>query len=523
MARTPMLVPTSVGPGRGGGARFAPIAQPPQQDTARGALLFTGAVNEIADTEVTLKRMTDLADAGSVLNGDLDRKRLELQADPDIAGREAKFQSYAKERHAQLTEGMDGKTAAMFTQRVNPMVDSMSTSVRHQARTDLVETAIVTMRDTNAALVNKAGETRNPNERQALINLMDANIKEAFDKGWLTDAQYKAEQKNTLTKVDQAEALRLIREDPSGMIQRLTKSDFLPSLDPVARQQLIDKAGSEQLRRASLAHTQEARREIAERRQLKASGTEAMKNIMDLNDKGELTEGTVATYRGVLDEHQYKAARSMLRGGATDDSKDSLMPLETGIGTRDMTSSINDAYGANRITTATYRSLMARNDAALKDDRPASPYKRGREQLIEGLRPGAMLSGPTADLQKQALVNALREYDEFALGQGPEKMTANPAAVLDRAAEIRGRYAIINFDQMGESVGIPRFVNKQRSAITEADLAEAGRKVLEEADAGRMTTDERTIQLRKLELWQEILKARARGLPPGPPALGGGN
>lgn len=522
MARSPMIVPASVGPGRGSAARF--VAETPNSQDARGQLLFTAKLGDIADTEATLQRMADVTERTSLLQNDLDRKRLELQADPDIAGREGKFQAYSKERHAQLSEGLDGKTALAFTQRVGPMADAMSTSVRHQARTDGVERAIVTLNQTNDALVLKAGEARNPNERQALIDAMDGNIKEAFDKGWLTPAQYESARKATLTKVDQAEALRLIRENPGGMMQRLAKADFLPNLDPVARQNLIDKAGNEQLRRANLAYTAEARREVAERRQLRISGTEAMKEIIDLKDKELLTEGEIMSRRGVLDETQWKAARQMLRGGATEDSRDSLMPLETGIGTRDMKNSINDAYGAGRITTSTYRSLMARNEAALKDDQPASPYKLGREQIIKGLEPGALLSGPAADLQKQALVNALREYDEFARAQGPQKMAENPAMVLDRTAEIRSRYSLIQFNQIGEAIGVPRFVDRPREQITEADLTAAGRRLLEEHARGLMSDDELNTQLKKIETWEELLKVKARGTPgPRPLPQGGGN
>lgn len=511
-----LIAPESVG-GRGS---FAPVnfraGTENAEASARASLVFTEKLSDISETELALKRMSDLAAATSTFQNDLDRKRLELAGDPDIAGREAKFQAYATDRHNKIAEGMDGKTAKLFLRAANPVADSMSTTVRHQARTDLVDKAVVGLRSANDALVAKAGDARNPNERQALIDAMTVNIQEAFDKQWLTPAQFEAEKKATLTKVDQAEALRLIRENPSGMIQRLAKSDFLPNLDPVTRQNLIDKAGSEQLRRANLAYTNEARAEVRERKALRLQGTEAMKNIIDLNETGQLTETTLQSYRGVLDETQWKAARGMLRGGATEDSKDALMPLETGIGTRDMTSEINNALGANRITMATYRSLMSRNDAALKDDQPASPYRRGREQVIKGLEPGALLSGAAADIQRQALVNALREYDEFALGQGPEKLNATPSLALDRSRDIVGRYAIVSFDQMTLALGVPRFIDKPHNKVTEADLIDAGRKTLEEFDRRGMSADERDTQLRKLEAWSEILKQRAKNATPSP-------
>lgn len=512
MAKPLMIVPESVGAlTNGAPVRFVP--QNEQQNDARSTLYFTEKLNDTLETEAAVRRMGTLAEAQSTFTNDLDRKRLELAQDPDIEGREAKFQEYAKKRHAEIGEGMDSKTRATFTRAGNAVADSYSINVRHQARADTVEKAVVGLRTSNDALVLKAGDARNPVERGAIVGQIETNIQQAFDAGWLTPAQYESEKKQTLTKVDQAEALRLIRENPSGMIQQLAKSDFLPNLDPVARQNLIDKAGNEQLRRANLAYTQAARAEIAERRALKVQGTEAMKNIYDLNETGQLTEGVLQQYRPVLDENQWKAARGMLRGGAVEDSKDSLMVLETGIGTRDMTDSINGALAANRITMPTYRSLMSRNENALKDDQPASPYRRGREQLIEGLKPGASLTGGAADLQRQALVAALREYDEFALGQGVQKIRETPRLALDRADEIRWRYAIINWNEMTQAVGIPRFIDKAANLVTEADLKTSGRRVLEEFDRGGMSADERDTQLRKIEQWSEALKQREKNKP----------
>lgn len=517
MGRPTIIVPESVGARTGGAAvRFVP-----QGDSdSRAGLYFTEKLNETIEAESAIRRMGRLAEANSTLTADLDRKRLELAQDPDIEGREAKFQEYAKKRHGEIAEGMDSKTRATFTRAGNAVADSYSINVRHQARTDTVEKAVVGLRNSNDALVLKAGDARNPVERGAIVGQIEANIQQALDNGWLSPAQYEAEKKQTLTKVDQAEALRLIRENPSGMIQQLAKSDFLPNLDPVARQNLIDKAGNEQLRRANLAYTQAARAEIAERRALKLQGTEAMKNIYDLNESGQLTEGVLQQYRPVLDETQWKAARGMLRGGAVEDSKDSLMVLETGIGTRDMTDPINNALAANRITMPTYRSLMQRNEFALKDDQPGSPYKRGRQELVDGLKPGELLSGPAADMQRAAFIGAIREYEAFATAQGVEKMRANPQMVFDRVDDIRRRYTIVSFDQQAEAIGIPRFVDKQRNLITEADIVKAGRQVLEEFDRGGMSSAERDIQLRKLDQWTEILKLKAKNNPPPATAQG---
>lgn len=150
MAVPRMIVPESVGARTGGAAvRFQSGVDGQAAADQRAALYFTAKLDETAETEAAINRMGVLADAQSTLTNDLDRKRVELASDPDIQGREAKFQSYAKERHAQIGEGMDAKTYATFTRAANPVADSYSVNVRHQARTDIVEKSIVGLRTSN--------------------------------------------------------------------------------------------------------------------------------------------------------------------------------------------------------------------------------------------------------------------------------------------------------------------------------------------------------------------------------------
>lgn len=484
---------------------------------ADGVLKFTQKLDDIAEHEQALKRVTDIATGQSDFQNALDRKRVELDADPDIAGRETKFQQFAQEEHARRAQGMDATTSALFTRAVNPLADSMSMSVRHQARKDTVEQAVVALRAGNDDLVTKSGDARNPNERDALLAQINGNLKQALDTNVLTQAQYEQERKATLVKADQALALKLIRDNPGGTAVQLAKSDFLANLDPVARQVLIDKAGNEVNRRASLAYTQEARAELQARRVQHLTDEEAMKQVEDLDRGGTLTVNQVYDRRNSLTAEHYKQSMALARGGSQVDDINTTSHLLQDLGTRDLKPSILDALGARQITRRTADELLGKNETLLKDDQPASPYRSGKEDITKALAPGALLAGPAADIQKQALVAAHREFDEFALGQGVEKTRADRQGTLARAQDIINRYRLVNYDKIGEAIGVPRFVDKPREQIQQPDIDAAGKKILQELDAGRLSRAEADQQLLKLDQWTAILKDKtaAIALPPG--------
>lgn len=524
MAGLKLIAPESVGSGRGTQqVRFA--TGDSLEQTGRAGLVFTDKLNDIAESELALKRLSDVADSHSAFVNDLDRKRVELASDPDVAGREAKLQTYANERFAQLTEGMDAKTAARFKASANPVADTMATTVRHQARTDLVEKAIVSLRDGNDLLVAKAGDARNPNERQSLIDTMNANLQGAFEAGFLTPAQLAQEKKNTLTKVDQAEALRLIRDNPGGTAAMLAKSDFLPNLDPVARQNLIDKAGNEVLRRVSLANAQEARAERQEARTAAKLADEYGKELEVRASDGTLTREWLDRSRTYLSKADLNVGLKVLKGGATVDSKDALSVLVPRLDQQDISKDLTDALLKDQITHGTYVTLSNRNREALKDDQPASPYKRGRGLISDALNPSTMFDSASAKITGYARAGALDEYDTF-VEANRDAIKKNPQLALDRARDIQQRYQLINFNEIGSAIGLPQGYGGTRETIQADDIRQAGQRVLQLFDGGRMSEAEKVLELRKLQAWDEIIKQRdsanAPRAPQKPKPLGGG-
>ncbi|WP_428668029.1 hypothetical protein [Reyranella sp.] len=514
----------AVDPVGGGGARPAASRVPIADGGGSDALLyFTAKLNDTLEREAAISRVSALADATSGLQNALDQKRIELSTDPDIAGREAKFRQFAQAQYAQASGGMDRETAALFKRTANPMADAMSSSVRHGAQKDTLDKALGALNDSTDKLVTASGDARNANERAALLDQADTLLKQARDGQILSEAQYQAARKATLGKADQAFALKLIRDNPGGTAAALGKAEFLPNLDPVTRQNLVDRAGAEVLRRTNLAYTQEARREVAERRATALNSNTIMKEVVDAAATPDgISDDLLARAKAVVPWHDYQAAKKLKVGGGDVDSKAALATIVPDIDTRDVSKDLSDALLKNEITGPTYKSLLERNRAALKDDQPQSPYRQGRDYIKTVLDPaaagfggGGALGGITAGLRADALM----EYDTWA-DANRDKIKADPRLASDYALEVGRRYKLAEFAGTTQTLGLPRFTEVPKAQFDEPALDAATAETKRRFEAGEITPAEAIVQARLLQQWKAALQSRKA--VPGEPAKPGG-
>lgn len=521
----PLVVPGSVGGSRGSQARFSPQVEA-TTDQSRSMLVFTDKLSDMSETEQQLGRMARITEGQSAFQNDLDRKRIELQSDPDIEGREKKFQTYSQERYAQLSEGMDPKTREFFKKTVNPMADSMSTTVRHQARTDLVEKHVVGLRSTNDTLVAKAVDAKNPNERQAYIDTINANTQEAFDKGWLSDAGFEKERKETLVKLDQATALKMIRENP-GQAAVALASGKLGNLDVVQREKLIDAANTESRQRLAQALALEARNERVEAKIAAGVTDRATKEVMSKISDNTLTRDYLEMARPYLKPDDYNAGLKVLKGGAPVDNRDTMAALLPRLDREDIGKPLLDALQKNEITKDTFVSLMEKNRQALKDDGPPSPYRQGYTYVNDFLAPALMFDAASAKIANAGRAAALLEYNTFA-DNNRDQIKANPILATQQAQDIVRRYQLINFDQISLAVGLPEGYAGTRENISAEDVKAAGVRILQLFDKGAVSEAQKTFELRRLDQWDEIIKRRdaanaERPGPQGKPGVGSGD
>jgi hypothetical protein len=361
-----------------------------------------------------------------------------------------------------------------------------------------------------------------------VIAQLDGNLRAARDAKILSDAQYQTAKKDYLGKADQATALRMIRDNPGGTSTMLAKSDFLPNLDPVARQNLIDRAGNEVLRRANLAYTQAARADLAERRATTLASNEIMKRVIDeSNTPDGVSDDTLAMGRKVLPWHDYQAAQKLKTGGAEVDSKAALAAIVPDIDTRDVSKDLSDQLLKNQITSGTYKTLIERNRAALRDDQPTSPYRQGRDYIKTILDPSATglgsatvgIGGITAGLRADALM----EYDSF-VDANRDKIKANPTMALDYARDVGTRYRLVEFSTTTQALGVPRFYAGSRQQLQGGDetgLTEATRETVKRREAGELSDGEYLQQARTLRAWAAALQAQKTMPKPGEQKPGG--
>lgn len=478
--------------------------------TETGILAFTRKAEDVIDHEITLKRVNDLADATSGFQTALDRKRIELSTDPDIAGREAKMQQFAQAEFSARHGSMDSETAALFKRSANPLADAMSSSVRHAAQKDQIDQSLGTLNDTNEKLITASAEAKNPNERAALLGQIDTNLRTARDGQVLSEAQYQAAKKATLGKADQAAALSLMRDNPGGTATLLAKADFLPNLDPVARQNLIDRAGAEVLRRTNLAYTQAARADLAERRTTAQLGNNIMKEIIDASVTPEgISDELLARAKNVVPWHDYQAAKKLKVGGTEIDSKGALDAIVPDLDTRDVSKELSDLLNTNKITGPTYTKMMERNQGLLKDDKPQSPYRQGRDYIKTILDPAAagvggnLLGGITAGLRADALM----EYDTWA-DANRDKVKADPRLANDYALDVGRRYKLVEFSSTTQALGLPVFFKGARETFDEGAAEKAARDTQAAYDKGEMSKPEYLNQARLLRQWGTALSAK---------------
>lgn len=529
----PIVVPGSTqAPSVGGRgtprvANTAPVTSGAWGAAAETAIKWADAAWDIVERDQQLARATRVAKEVADYTSVLDKKKLELNDDPDIATRSDRFKSFAQEEWTKRRAGMDKETLAKFDIHSTQLAQAAELDVRHQARRDTKDEAVVTLRATNDQLVKRAGEATNAADREATLNVIKTNIDTALSTNILSPAQHKRELAATLVKADEATALRMIRGNPGQAATVLGKSDVLPNLDPVSRERLIDRANNESRARLSQALALEARQERIEAKIAAKYQDQNGKELEALAADGKLTRDWLETNRPQLSKSDYTIGLKIVKGGSLVDDRDAVIDATNRLDTPDASKLIDNYYLNDKLTKPTYDSLKNRNRELLKDDGPPSPYKRGYSMVRDTLAPGTQFDTSSAKIAMYSQTQAINEFDTFAQANR-DAILKNPELATEKANDIIRRYRQINFEQIGQAVGLPSGYGGTREDIQTADIEAAGKRILQLFDQGRLSKAEKDLELRRLEQWDAIIKQRdaanaeaaQRGRGRTPPAQG---
>ena len=274
-------------------------------------------------------------------------------------------------------------------------------------------------------------------------------------------------------------------------------------------------------------HQMEERAERQQAKAIKEIGDSFLKDAYDKSHAGTLTLDHVQQIKPFMSPAEHKGLLNMLatdEGHANDPATIAELQPSVHTDTPDLfMSKLNRAFSEKRIKAETFRSMANQNYSANKDDRPASPYKSGREMVNVTLDPG-LLSGSAAQILRVSRGRALVEFDNWA--------AANPDAkredYISTAHDIINRYEPIQYDEVKSATGLSRFFGRR----TKQSLVFNNQKEVEEfintaedslsSEISRLTPAQQDFEIKNLNQWREILtremaaKERARAAPKKP-------
>jgi hypothetical protein len=212
---------------------------------------------------------------------------------------------------------------------------------------------------------------------------------------------------------------------------------------------------------------------------------------------------------------EYKGALETIKklGGDEKDDRDFVGNVMPRLHTEDLTRELGDGLARGHLKTETYRTLMMQNKTNLADDRPASPYKSGRDFVSSGLDPGQLGPDPFVRAAlKSAQSDALVDYDTWA--RGNEKMT--PDQAITKAREIRTLYQNVAFDQMTLALPRPRGYSGAKPDVTVEHIGVAQREIRRMIQAGAISETEAAREIEQLNTWETVIARQAAAAKPVP-------
>lgn len=480
------------------GTLAAPFAQ-----LQRGAEQLGSDVDQFARVQQKARQAIELAKVSTAATRELDDLNLQLESEGDWQRGAARWAEGVKAIRARQAEAIsEPSVKAQFELQFDQAAETRRVSLSRKlidvmqkdGEASLLQTLDTQARAAAAAPNDVARQTAILAGGQAIANFRDARLIDPV-RAVNLELKFKSD-------VDEAQARSLITADPQAALNALSDPQALPNLTPERRALLMDTATRrhDTETRQAIARAEHLER-VAER-ELRKHGDEIAKDGWSRVHEGTLTFEWLQANRRTLSQGDYTALVKELRGDRGADDPTTVADLTARLAGEDIESDARRELQAGRLKTETYRSLVSQNRAALADDRPASPYKSGRELVNVTLRPPDVLGvGAAQDAARAAQAQALVEYDSWAAANP----SADRAAHLEEAQNIIRRYQVVAFERMAIGVGLPRTYRGARQDLKLPDLDAAEQQTIQLLDARQLTADQAAQELRKIEAWREIL------------------
>ena len=188
---------------------------------------------------------TDVSDALTRTSDELETLRLDLEKDPDTAGRHEKFKSKAEAIRDKEMSGLDYQPARdAFKTRFNRVSGALTTQLKTAAFEEEKQVGRLKLDDNNDDLLNKALFAKAPAEREAYLANVRANIDGAVKTGLIGATGAHQRLRAGLGKFEVAVADGMIRQNPAAAMKALQDPEQFKYLDAPARAKLLAQGQS---------------------------------------------------------------------------------------------------------------------------------------------------------------------------------------------------------------------------------------------------------------------------------------
>lgn len=320
-------------------------------------------------------------------------------------------------------------------------------------------------------------------------------------------------------KIDAVTAEQVIQADPAKAEKLLGDPRFLPNLDPLKREKLIERSAAinDRVERRKIA--EEDRQERLARKKIEEQSDRIEKALIERWDpnplKSTLTVDMVDLAKPFIKEPtRYQALRGMALG--TDyEAKDipgAVAQLEPLLHTPRGVAAVDGAKARREISDTTYVRMRERAVAWGEANGPKTPYVSGREFLSKALDPGQM--GDNKFVQQalsMAQQRALADYDAYVdANKGIDRPTA-----LAQADKLVKQYQNIAFGEIRIAMPRPEGYVGDKSAVKPEDLLSSRKLVKSQLDSGQISNAEAARKLDAIEQWEGLL-TKSQGAPAQP-------
>lgn len=490
-------------PGRAGAASFG-------ADLGAAADHYAGVREKLADR----RRAVDLLRARTGAAGELADLAQRMEEDTDWRTVGDRYEKEQGEIRARWRKGLDVEAVEQYDILTEEKAGDYRRRVLARGLAGLKDEGRANLDGLEAQALRDAAAADTPERRAAALNDYRGALRLMADTGVVDRVDAGKRDRAFLGRADEQDIQSLMNKDPEAAVLALTDSNRFQNIDGVQRERLSRMALGMAEARSRDADIRARRADAQAEKDLKRRGEDEAKRLDQLQADGKLNREEIERSRAFLSPSDYRHYLTTIsKPAAAADDLPTYAGFERRLEIEDIAGDVVREQAAGRLTPATAKSLIERNRQAMKDDRPASPYRSGRELVKATLDPGQLLSGGAADAARAGMASALVEFDAWA----DANRGADRAVTMDTAREIVGRYQLFSYEKMSVAVGLPRSYTGTRDRLAPADLDAAEARTIADLDAGRLSKEQASIEIRKIENWREILSRKPAAAPAAKP------